>query len=230
MPLEDWSGRRDQQPMPFAGDELGDHADHRLPGSQSELAAEPALIAGACVSAAVYGAVDAGNTIRRHALGDQDASYLFGDRHDTPVAGVFQPSQQGGFGIVHPAGQNRGDAGNGGYRRTPCIGAAAAVDMQDIRLQAPDQPQGRLQDARIQFSAEASRMDGCMRGEGLSDGAAAVADQRVGDPLMRQPPDQIENLQSAAVKMAAGFKMENMHERRPWVEAVDGRLRKLRPP
>ena len=124
----------EQQGVPLAGDQLGDHGDDEVAGLEAELGEEalpgPGGLAGGGIDAAADGAELGGGDALAFKLGADGV----GDGDDPVVGQVLEAADDGRVRVVHPAGEHRGDAGDGRGEAAEEIRAPAAVGVEQVGL------------------------------------------------------------------------------------------------
>ena len=85
------------------------------------------------------------------------------------------------------------------------------MQVDEIRPFGPDQPTQAADQAQVQVAAHGQFMHPGMRRGGAGDRAARRAGQHAVDPRRAQAAQQEDDLQRAAVEVAAGFDVEHFH-------------------
>jgi len=115
------------------------------------------------------------------------------------------------FGVVHPTAEHHGDALQPACQCAPEVGAAAAVQVDDIRARLANQGTQATQQAHIGVALHGHGVHLCMFGTGLGHGTADGAGQHVLNPLCFEAAHQKDHLQGATVQVHACFHMQHLH-------------------
>ncbi len=201
--------------MPFAGNELGNAYHHEIARIQikgiEKLFPTPAR--------STFGLID-GTVHHPHPLGrrtivNELPADSIRNRNDRIVKTVLHGADQRHFPIVDAPAKNGREIFPASGKSAPEIAATPTVHMKEVRpcISEPDSETSGEAQIQVTFYRHGNHV-GRRRIGRRRNSTARRTNQRSTDSPGRQALQQHEHLTGAAIKMPAGFKVNDMHHRR----------------
>jgi len=197
--------------MPLARDKLRNYADYRRFCRYLELFIKPVTVRSSLVFFPPDRTVNALHLFRLKPLSQQHLADPFRYADNPVIYSIFKAGKGWPFAIVNPSGENCRGLLPMGAESGPQIGATPAVHVHKVRFVGPYQTGKPQRKEQIQLTVHRNGLYYAERGGNPGDFAPPGAEQHVLNVLLRQSLQQIADLESPAIEMASGFKMQNFH-------------------